>query len=285
MVGWTSIFGGNGGMDPTRWWDGPHQINWAVCNGSLVCEATVRNHLQRIKFLVSASISCQPDHDHDHNQHDDDVDHDQHDDDVDHDQHDDDVDHLALPHISSLLSCSYVQLSLLCWSLAILSSWWSSGWCRDWYWRYWWWWRTPGHNLRRAQCSWEKHLPWRCWNANIYLICLSRIIDTYMHQDRGPGSSYIFGTCLHASGSRIEDHRYMHHTYIHMHDMNKNHSLKHHAYMHDDASASHALASCAHASCVHAPWIKTSCIWVKFLRAYKAWKWCHIFCFFGHCFR
>ena len=26
-------------------------------------------------------------------------------------------------------------------------------------------------------------------------------------------------------------------------------------------------------------------IWVKFLRAYRAWKWCHIFVFFGHCFR
>ena len=26
-------------------------------------------------------------------------------------------------------------------------------------------------------------------------------------------------------------------------------------------------------------------IWVKFLRAYRAWKWCHIFSFFGQCFR
>ena len=26
-------------------------------------------------------------------------------------------------------------------------------------------------------------------------------------------------------------------------------------------------------------------IWVKFLRAYKAWKWCHIFSLFDHCFR
>ena len=26
-------------------------------------------------------------------------------------------------------------------------------------------------------------------------------------------------------------------------------------------------------------------IWVKFLRAYRAWKLCHIFSLFGHCFR